>query len=161
VTFLPRVAQECFIMFGRGGLAGLAVVIVIIGLAWGNAYWKRSQVNEDYRKDFHALIEQCDGYSGNKDYFDWLVDSTHDEVFNESYKITAGTGRRGMTRTEATFDEEQYFMMMIDGMLARAKNDKADHVVKSIEALLDKLEKEAEAEMKAEEAPPPPGTKRK
>jgi hypothetical protein len=33
--------------------------------------------------------------------------------------------------------------------------------VKSIEGLLTKLEKEAEAEMKAEQAPPPSDTKRK
>lgn len=142
-------------MFGRGGLAGLFVLIAIICIAWGNAYWKRSQINEDYRKDFHALIERCDGYGNNKDYFDWLVDSTHDEVFNESYSIAAGSGRRGFTRTEATFDEDKYVTMMIDGMIARAKNDKADHVVKSIEALIAKLEKEAEAEMNAQAASPP------
>ena len=142
-------------MFGRGGLAGLFVLIVIIGIAWGNAYWKRSQINEDYRKDFHALIERCDGYAANKDYFDWLVDSTHDEVFNESYSISAGSGRRGLTRTEATFDEDKYVTMMIDGMLARARNDKADHVVKSIETLIAKLEKEAEAEVNAQGASPP------
>lgn len=148
-------------MFGRGGIAGLTVLIIVICVAWGNAYWKRSQVNEDYRKDFHALIEQCDGYSGNKEYFDWLVDSTHDEVFNESYTITAGTGRRGIARTESTFDEAKYFTMMTDGMLARAKDDKADHVVKSIEALLAKLEKEAEAEEAAANpsANPPPNKK--
>lgn len=141
-------------MYGRGGIVGLFVLIVVICVGWGNAYWKRSQVNEDYRKDFHALIEKCDGYSVNKEYFDWLVDATHDEVFNESYKITAGTGRRGYARTESTFDEEKYVTMMIDGMLARAKEDKSDAVVKAIEALVAKLEKEAAADAASEPAPP-------
>ncbi|MFN9973582.1 MAG: hypothetical protein ACK58T_27200, partial [Phycisphaerae bacterium] len=61
----------------------------------------------------------------------------------------------------STFDEGQYVEAMFEGMIAKAKNDKADHVVKSIEGLLTKLEKEAEAEMKAEQAPPPSGTRRK
>lgn len=147
-------------MYGRS-LAGLVVFIVVLTVGWANIYWHRSQVNEDYRKEFHSLIEKCDGYSGNKEYFDWLVDSTHDEVFNDSYKIKTGAGRRGMARDESTFDEEHYFETMIDGMIAKAKNDKADQVVKSIEAMVAKLAKEAEAEMKAEQAAPPNGTKRK
>ncbi len=147
-------------MFGRS-LAGLVVLVVVLVVGVGNRYWHRSQVNEDYRKDFHALIVKCDGYSGNKEYFDWLVDATHDEVFNDAYKIKAGTGRGGLARDESTFDEGQYVEAMFEGMIAKAKNDKADHVVKSIEGLLTKLEKEAEAEMKAEQAPPPSGTKRK
>ncbi|MBY0111568.1 MAG: hypothetical protein K2Y21_02000 [Phycisphaerales bacterium] len=136
-------------MFGRS-LAGLVVLIVVLSVGWVNIYWHRSQVNEDYRKEFHRLIEKCDGYGGNKEYFDWLVDSTHDEVFNDSYKIKTGTGRRGMARDESTFDEERYFETMIDGMIAKAKNDKADQVVKSIEAMVAKLEKEAQAEAEAE-----------
>lgn len=138
-------------MFGRS-LAGLVVLIVVLVVGVGNRYWHRSQVNEDYRKEFHALIMKCDGYSGNKEYFDWLVDATHDEVFNHAYTMKAGAGRRGMARDESTFDEAQYFEEMFAGMIEKAKSDKADGVVKAIEGLLAKLEKEAEADLKAEEA---------
>lgn len=147
-------------MYGRG-IVGLVVLVVVLIVGVGNRYLHRSQVNEDYRKEFHALIVKCDGYSGNKDYYDWLVDSTHDEVFNHAYKMRAGTGRGGLARDESTFDEDQYVEAMFEGMIAKAKNDKAEHVVKSIEGLLAKLEKEAEAEMKAAEAQPASGSKRK
>ncbi|HEX8875757.1 MAG TPA: hypothetical protein VF777_03350 [Phycisphaerales bacterium] len=145
-------------MFGRS-LAGLVVLVVVLVVGVGNRFWHRSQVNEDYRKEFHSLIEKCDGYGGNREYFDWLVDSTHDEVFNEAYKMKAGSGRGGLARDESTFDEDQYVEAMFEGMIAKAKNDKADQVVKSIEGLIAKLEKEAEAEMKA--AAPPGGPQRK
>lgn len=147
-------------MYGRG-IAGLVVLVVVLVVGVGNRYWNRSQVNEDYRKGFHAVIMKCNGYSGNKEYFDWLVDATHDEVFNTAYQMKSGTGRGGLARDESTFDEDQYVEAMFEGMITKARSDKAEDVAKAIEAMRTKLEKEVEAEMKAEQAAPPNGAKRK
>jgi hypothetical protein len=146
-------------MFGRS-LAGLVLVVVVV-VGVGNRYWHRSQVNEDYRKEFHAVITKCNGYSGNKEYFDWLVDATHDEVFNNSYTMKPGRGRGGLAADESTFDEDQYVEAMFEGMITQARSDKAEDVAKAIETMRTKLEKEVEAEMKAEQSAPPNGAKRK
>ncbi|MBX3390716.1 MAG: hypothetical protein KF691_14810 [Phycisphaeraceae bacterium] len=142
-------------MFGRVGSIGGAIVLLIALLAGiGNVYLKKSRVSDDYRKEAHALVEKCDCYSANKDYCDWLVDVTHDEVFEHSYKVKfAPGGRFRSTRDQSTFDEGAYAEELFDGMLARAKDDKAEAVVASLEKLKKQLfEEEPES---APTAPPP------
>jgi len=138
-------------MFGRIGSIGGAVVLLVVMFAGiGNMYLKKSRVSEEYRKEAHALIEKCDCYKSNKDYCDWLVDATHDEVFDHSYKMNYRPGGRfRSSRDESSFDESAYAEELFTGMITRAKDDKAEVVVKSLEKLLKEL-----SEDPSETAPP-------
>lgn len=78
---------------------------------------------------------------------------THDEVFEHSYKVKYSPGGRyRAARDESTFDESAYAEELFAGMIARAKDDKAEAVVASLEKLKKKL---SEAE-EPEATPPPP-----
>ncbi len=133
-------------MFGRvGSIGGLVVLLIALGAGIANVYYKKSKVGEEYRKEMHTLVEKCDGYNANKDYMDWLVDATHDEVFGKDYKVKFSPGGRLRSmRDESTFDEEAYAIDMFDGMIKRANEDKAEAVVKSLEKLLKELSEEDE-----------------
>ncbi|MBX3379400.1 MAG: hypothetical protein KF805_04845 [Phycisphaeraceae bacterium] len=141
-------------MLGRyGSIGGLVILLIAMFAGIGNVYLRKSRVSEEYRKEAHALVEKCDCYKANKDYCDWLVDATHDEVFDHSYKVSYRPGGRfRSTRDDSTFDESAYAEELFAGMIARAKDDKADTVVKSLEKLLKELSGE-------DEEPATPGKK--
>lgn len=135
-------------MFGRVGSIGGAIVLLVVILAGiGNVYLRKGRVSEEYRKEAHAIVEKCDCYATNKEYCDWLVDATHDEVFDHSYKVkfTPG-GRFRSTRDESTFDESAYAEELFDGMITRARDDKAEAVVASLEKMKKKIFEEEEPE---------------
>ncbi|MGH7244633.1 MAG: hypothetical protein ACREJD_14570 [Phycisphaerales bacterium] len=138
-------------MFGRVGSIGGALVLLVALLAGiGNVYLAKSRAREDCRKEAHTLVEKCDCYKANKDYMDWLVDTTHDEVFDHSYKVKySGGGRYRAMRDESTFDADAYMEELFAGMIARAKDDKADAVVKSLETLKKVLAEEDEPPQQA------------
>ena len=149
-------------MLGRyGSIGGLVFLLFLMFAGIGNMYLKKSRVSEEYRKEAHALIEKCDCYQSNKDYCDWLVDATHDEVFDHSYKMKmAGGGRFRSSRDESTFDESAYAEELFAGMIARAKEDKAEVVVKSLEKLLKELSGEEEEPAPAPKSPARPAGRR-
>lgn len=144
-------------MFGRVGSIGGAVVLLVLMFAGiGNMYLKKSRVGEEYRKEAHALIEKCDCYKTNKDYCDWLVDVSHDEAFEHSYKVSYRPGGRyRSSRDESSFDESAYAEELFTGMIARAKEDKAEVVVKSLEKMLKDLSGEEEEAAATTSAPSP------
>lgn len=144
-------------MYGRiGSIGGLVVLLCLMFAGIGNMYLKKSRVSEEYRKEAHALIEKCDCYKTNKDYCDWLVDATHDEVFDHSYKMNYRPGGRyRSSRDESSFDESAYAEELFTGMIARAKEDKAEVVVKSLEKMLKDLSGEEEESAPATSAPTP------
>lgn len=149
-------------MLGRyGSIGGLIVLLLLVFAGIGNVYLKKGRVSEEYRKEAHALVEKCDCYATNKDYCDWLADVSHDEAFESSYKVSYRPGGRfRSSRDESSFDEYAYAESLFAGMIARAKEDKADAVVKSLEKLLKELNEEEEdpATAPANSAPPkPPG----
>lgn len=133
-------------MFGRvGSIGGLIVLLVVMLAGIGNMYLKKNRVGEEYRKEAHALIEKCDCYKANKDYCDWLVDVSHDVAFEHSYKVSYRPGGRyRASRDESAFDESAYAEELFTGMIARAKEDKAEVVVKSLEKMLKDLSGEEE-----------------
>lgn len=142
-------------MLGRvGSIGGLVVLLLLMFAGIGNMYLKKSRVSEEYRKEAHALIEKCDCYQVNKDYCDWLVDATHDEVFDHSYKMNYRPGGRfRSSRDDSSFDESAYAEELFTGMIARAKEDKAEVVVKSLEKLLNELSEDEEEPAKAGASP--------
>lgn len=149
-------------MFGRVGSIGGAIVLLVALLAGiGNIYLKKNRIGEEYRKEAHALVEKCDCYKANKEYCDWLVDVSHDEAFEHSYKVSYRPGGRyRSSRDDSTFDESAYAEELFTGMIARAKEDKAEAVVKSLEKMLKDLSGEEEAGAATPSAPAqtkPPG----
>ena len=142
-------------MFGRfGSIGGLVVVIVLLCAGFANVYLRRGRVGEEYRKEVHALIaKRCEGYQDNKDYMDWLVDATHDEVFSKNYHVNYSPGGRyRASRDESTFDEDAYANELFAGMITKARDDKAENIAKAIEKMKKDLEEEAAKEEAAEAA---------
>lgn len=137
-------------MFGRVGSIGGAIVALLVLLAGiGNVYLKKSRANEEYRKEAHALIEKCDCYKANKDYCDWLVEVSHDEAFDHSYKVSYAPRTRFRMQDNSSFDEGAYAEELFDVMIRHAKEDKVDAVVKSLEKMLKELSEDEEEPAKA------------
>lgn len=151
-------------MLGRyGSIGGLIVLLLLVFAGIGNVYLKKSRVSEEYRKEAHTLVEKCDCYATNKDYCDWLADVSHDEAFESSYKVSYRPGGRfRSSRDESTFDEYAYAESLFEGMIARAKEDKAEVVVQSLEKLLKELseDEEDQSPAPASSAPAKPSGKR-
>jgi hypothetical protein len=106
--------------------AGLGVVALIIGL--GIAYYHRGSANDDFRKQAHKLIARVEGYSARPDYYDYLVDEAHDEVFNDAYHMEVS--RRGGDRSWV--DRGQYEHDLFAAMIRRAGDDHATGVVEAL-----------------------------
>jgi len=153
-------------MYGRyGSIGGVIVLLIALGVGFGNAYMKKGRVGEEYRKEVHALIaKRCEGYKDNMEYIDWLVDSSHDEAFGKNYQVHYSPGSRyRASRDESTFDVDAYAEQLFEGMIAKARDDKAENIAKAIEKMKKELEDEAEKEEAAEAATAatmkPPGRK--
>lgn len=142
-------------MYGRyGSIGGLIVVVILIGVGFVNVYLRKGRVGEEYRKEVHALVaKRCDGYKDNMEYIDWLVDASHDEAFSKNYQVHYSPGSRyRASRDESTFDVDAYAEQLFAGMIAKARDDKAENIAKAIEKMKQELEEEAEKEEAAEAA---------
>lgn len=135
-------------MYGNYGIGGLIVLVVLLGAGFANVYLRKGRVGEDFRKEVHAIVaKECDGYKDNMEYIDWLVDASHDEAFAKHYQVKYSTGGRyRASRDESTFDVDAYADDLFAGMIARAREDKAENIALSLEKMVKELEEEAAKE---------------
>jgi hypothetical protein len=111
-------------------MVGAVVGLIILGVV----YWSRkSASSEDFRKQAHVLVAKADGYAARPDYYDWLVDTAHDEVFSGAYHVEF----RGRYSQKAHVDRGAYMQGLFESMLEHAKEDKAQGVVDAITKLRD------------------------
>jgi hypothetical protein len=118
--------------------AGLGVGLVVLAIGYFSLFMKQESAGEEYRAAMHEMIQSVDGYSSRPEYFQFLVDYAHDEVFSDSF-VKEPRGRR---RVETWVDEERYFHDLCMKMMERASEDRATHVV----AALQKFKAEHEPE---------------
>ncbi|MBS0189985.1 MAG: hypothetical protein U0573_00520 [Phycisphaerales bacterium] len=134
---------------GRAGsIGGVIVVLLMIGLGFANAYWRKSRTGEEFRVAVHKMIaDKCEGYKENQEYIDWLVDVSHDEAFAKNYHMNyTPRSRYRASRDESTFDLDAYADELFAGMIARAREDKAENIVVAIEKMKKTLEEEGDKE---------------
>ncbi len=123
-------------------LGGTVVVVILCIIGWAVRSGGGS-TNTKYLQESKAFIAQADIYNEHREYFDWLVETAHNDVFGDSY--SAGFGRRA----RATMNVAKYEEDMIDRMLELAKSNDRHDVFESIERLVDP---DAEARQKAQKA---------
>lgn len=107
--------------------AAIAAVAAIIGgiIHFSN----KSSSSDEFRRKSHKIVATVDGYSVKPDYYDWLCDEAHDEVFDGAYH----SERRGRYGEKSWVDRSQYLDELFEQMIVLAQNDKAAAVVESLE----------------------------
>jgi hypothetical protein len=118
---------------------------VLLVVATGAAFLKRSSAGEEYRKVAHKIVAQIDGYSAKPDYYDWLADWAHDKVFNESYHMAVPSR---YSRDHSYVDDDKYISLLLETMIEEARTDNAVQVAEAVEKFRKSIE---------EPEPPQPG----
>lgn len=120
----------------------IAVLVICVG-GWAIRSAGGDGMDAKYLKESKAFFAHADIYSDNRDYFDWLVEAAHNDVFGDSY--SAGIGIRG----HSTVDVDRYEDDMIKRTEELARNNDRPEIAESIERLVDP---DAAARQKAEKA---------
>jgi hypothetical protein len=120
-----------------GGAVAL-LVICVIGWAVRSG---GGGTSDKFLWQSKAFVAQADVYNEHREYFDWLVETAHNDVFSDSY--SAGFGRRA----RATMNVDKYEEDIIDRMIDLAKSNDRHEIAESIERLVDP---DAAARQKAE-----------
>jgi hypothetical protein len=120
--------------------------LVVLGIAIGFKFMNKGDDGKEIRADAHKLVAQLPSYKENRQYYDWLCDVSHDEAFDKAYTVTYGR------RSRNEFDEEVYIEHLFEGMAAKARQDKSDHIAEECESAL--------REMRGEPIPTPKDKKK-
>src|SRR5437868_3119415 len=107
----------------RAGIACVAALVA--GIVH---FTNKSSSSDQFRHKSHVMIRTVQGYDVKPDYYDWLVDEAHDEVFDESYH----TERRGRYSEKAWVDRNEYLDSLFASMITLAEHDNATGVVESL-----------------------------
>jgi hypothetical protein len=127
----------------------------ILGLliAWGMYSMRKDHTSDEYRKVAHEMTRHIEGYKDKPDYYDWLVDAAHDEVFSSAFH----SEMHGRRRIETWVDDDQYFHELLMAMQRKAGEDHAAHVAE----VINKFMQEQEAPVEAPKVLAPAAKKRK
>lgn len=126
-------------------LGGFGVFIVIIAVIFGSKFYKRDNVDAKYLLEAKAFISTADKYDEFRDQFDWLVETAHADVFNDSYEMDFS--RR---RDRSHVNDDKYIEALFDRMFELAEGNNYYEVADSLERLIDPDAAERQAKEKAE-----------
>ena len=90
----------------------------------------KSSSSQDYRRQAHRIVASLGGYAAKPDYYDWLADEGHDQVFDGAYH----TEQRGRYGEKAWVDRDEYLDELFAWMIQQAKTDRADGIVDELTA---------------------------
>ncbi len=107
-------------------------VIVLVGVG-SLKFCNYSSADADQRAMAHRLVAQAEGYGKASEYYDFLADYAHDEVFSGSY-VSGGRYSSGHV------NQAQYRQDLFDCMIDKAQEDNSPQVVAALEALQARLE---------------------
>ncbi|MEX2218302.1 MAG: hypothetical protein WD749_06035 [Phycisphaerales bacterium] len=110
-----------------GSRIGVGLLVFAIGM--GVLFYRRGEAGESYREAAREMIREVQGYSARAEYYDYLVDAAHDQVFNDATEIQPG-GRRG--RGKVVIDEEKYIRTLFDEMIRMANDERATGVADAL-----------------------------
>jgi hypothetical protein len=114
-------------------VGGFVAFLVILGIGWAIRSGSGSNMSDKYLWQSKAFVAQADKYDEHREYFDWLVETAHNDVFEDSYSRTYG--RRGRSRSH--MDVEKYENDIIARMIELARQNDYHDVADSIERLVD------------------------
>ena len=122
----------------------LIAIILVASVAFGIKFYKRGNTGEQYLREARIVVAKADKYNQYREQFDWLVNTAHEDVFNDSYHMDFS--RR---HDDSWVDDEKYFDDLFTRMIELARNNSYYEVADSLERLADP---DAEARQKAEKA---------
>jgi hypothetical protein len=126
------------------GIGGVIALLIGVGILFGVRFYNKGDTGQKLLYEAKAFVAEADKYDEFREYFDWLVETAHEDVFNDSYHM--GMGRRSRSWVDTDKYSEDLFNRMIE--LAR-ENDYPD-VADSLERLIDPDAEERQLAEKAE-----------
>jgi hypothetical protein len=117
---------------------GIAAVLLIAG--YFLVFMKRDSAGEEYRLAARELVMEVEGYAARPDYYDWLVDYCHDQVFNDAVTMES----RGRRRVDIIIDEDKYLRDLFHAMMEPSRKDGATGVSDALGKYWTKMQAEAQ-----------------
>jgi hypothetical protein len=116
---------------------GVGRIVVIVVVLFGGlifAFIGKAKTGNEHCEAMCRLIANVEGYEGAKGYYEGLVQTAHDLVFDDAHHMEPA-GRR---RVKTWVDEEKYFNDMFKTMIRLAEEDRAPHVAAAFQRFYDK-----------------------
>lgn len=113
-------------------LGGVAAFVVILIIAFAAKFYKRDNMGDKYLAQARQRVMQADKYNEYREQFNWLVETAHEEVFNDSYTMDLST-----RRDHSFVDTGKYYKDLFDRMIELAKSNNYYEVADSLERLID------------------------
>src|SRR5262245_24812960 len=110
-------------MRSLGGVGALVVILIIVFAA---KFYKRDNMGDKVLAQARQRIMQADKYSEFREQFNWLVETAHEEVCNDSY-----------TMDLSYVDMGKYYKDLSERMIELARNNNYYEVADSVERLFD------------------------
>lgn len=100
------------------------ILLSLLGL--GIRFCNKSVDNTDVRQEMHQVVAKFENYSKHGQYYDSLVDSCHDQAFENAYTI-------GGRRRANTLNEKAYLIEIMALMATKARNEGNMEVATSLD----------------------------
>lgn len=106
----------------------IVIAAIVVWSQWGN----RDEADAAIKEQMLTLVQELPCYDGEEGYVAGLFDMQHMFAFNQAYDI-------GGRRRAASFDEEVYFDVLLNGMIIKARDRNKPDVVECLQPLRDML----------------------
>ncbi len=100
----------------KGKLKSVIIFAVAISGVIGWKFYNKSQASSETKEQVRALLVALPEYPAHADYFNELLDRSHEDAFSAAYQM--GGRRRG-----ASFDAEKYLQVVFANMVEHARAD--------------------------------------
>lgn len=110
----------------------VGIFIVIAAIAVWARMGNRDEADAAIKEQMLTLVQELPCYDGEDGYVAGLFDTQHMFAFNQAYDM-------GGRRRAASFDEDVYFDVLLNGMIIKARDRNKPDVVECLQPLRDML----------------------